>query len=147
MPIVVEIRHRSFLEGGEGGGLPFLESLGLGFVNIDLPRARTSPPPTSITTSDVGYFRLHGRNAKAWFDPKAGRDDKYHYRYSKSELLALLPLIETIANYTAVTYVVTNNHFRGGAPANALELADLLAERRGREPPDRTRGDFAGSES
>ena len=33
--------------------MTFLHVLGLGFVNIDLPRAKTSPPPTEFATSDT----------------------------------------------------------------------------------------------
>ncbi|HLU47222.1 MAG TPA: DUF72 domain-containing protein, partial [Planctomycetota bacterium] len=130
LPLAIELRHASFLETGPGGGLPFLASLGVGFVNIDLPRSNTSPPPTSITTSDIGYFRLHGRNRSKWFDRRATRDEKYDYRYSLDELASLLPLIDAIARHARATYVITNNHFRGQAPANALELAELLSARR-----------------
>lgn len=130
LPVFLEVRHRSFLGASEGGALPFLERHGLNFTNIDLPRSRTSPPPSSINTGAFGYFRLHGRNRRTWFDPKAGRDQKYDYLYSKRELQEVLPYIERVAARTLTTYVITNNHFRGQAAVNAIQLSALL----GNEP-------------
>ncbi|MCZ6794769.1 MAG: DUF72 domain-containing protein [Planctomycetota bacterium] len=134
LPLTVELRHRSFLDRDTGGGLPFLGRLGLGFVNIDLPRSRTSPPPSCINTTPVGYYRLHGRNTAAWFDPKADRDSKYSYLYSLSELRELMEPVQELARRTQVTYVITNNHFRGQAAANALQLIQLAGRTPSRIP-------------
>ena len=131
-PVAAELRHSSFLSQGPQGGLPFLGKLGINFVNIDLPRSRTSPGPTCINTGPLGYFRLHGRNSSTWFDPKADRDSKYNYLYRPDELRDLLPLMERVAQRTQSTYVVANNHFRGQAAANAFQIMQFS----GREPPD-----------
>jgi uncharacterized protein YecE (DUF72 family) len=115
--------------------MTFLHDLGLGFVNNDLPRARTSPPPTAFATSPTGYVRLHGRNAEAWFAKDAGRDAKYDYRYGAAEVEEWVRRVQTIRGKTTVTYVVANNHFRGQAPANALEIMARIADRRVPLPP------------
>jgi uncharacterized protein YecE (DUF72 family) len=145
VPCVVEVRHRSFFFGpegdqasppslatGEGSAIRFLEEIGAGLCNIDMPPGRTTIPPTSINTSRLGYLRLHGRNAKSWFDPKAGRDQKYDYLYSLGELMEWRQGIERLAARTELTIVIANNHFRGQAPANALLLLHLF----GRAPPE-----------
>jgi len=124
-PLAVEIRHASWLKPEP---MTFLHEAGLGFVNIDLPRSGTSPPPTGFATTDTGYVRLHGRNAAAWFSKGAGRDQKYDYRYSSAELEPWVRRVETIRGKTQVTYVIANNHFRGQAPANALEIMSRLAD-------------------
>ncbi len=129
LPLFVEVRHHSFLDASPGGALPFLESRSLNLVNIDLPRSSTSPRLSSINTGRFGYFRLHGRNWKTWFDPKAGRDDKYDYLYSRRELEEVLPYIERVLARTRATYVITNNHFRGQAAVNAIQIAALLGQR------------------
>lgn len=131
-PLAVEIRHTSWIAREP---MTFLHDAGLGFVNIDLPRAKTSPPPTEFATTPTGYVRLHGRNAKAWFDRGAGRDQKYDYLYTKDETDEWVRRVKTIAGKTQVTYVVTNNHFRGQAPANALQIMARLADRRVPLPP------------
>ena len=141
LPLVVEIRHASFLEGDEGGGLPFLGQLGLGFVNIDLPRSSTAPPPSCINTSPEGYFRLHGRNSATWFNPRANRDSKYDYLYTLEELRELLVPMQRLARRTQVTFVIANNHFRGQAVANALQLS-LLAGKEPRGIPDTLQAEF-----
>ena len=85
---------------------------------------------TTINTGPIGYFRLHGRNSTAWFDRDAGRDDKYDYLYSDDELEGIAPTILRVASRTPITYVITNNHYRGQAPANALQLIEILTGRR-----------------
>jgi len=132
LPLVVEVRHRSFLDGSASGALPFLERLGMDFANIDFPRGRTSTPPTCVNTGSTGYYRLHGRNRDSWFDPQAGRDDKYDYLYPVDELEEFVPSIRKLAARTQVTFVIANNHFRGQAPANGFQLAHLL---KGESPP------------
>jgi len=124
-PLAVEIRHSSWLRREP---MTFLHENGLGFVNIDLPQGRGSPPPTAFATTDTGYVRLHGRNSVAWFSKGAGRDQKYDYRYSQEEVKEIVRRVQTVRGKTVVTYVVTNNHFRGQAPANALEIMARLAD-------------------
>ncbi|MBI4583647.1 MAG: DUF72 domain-containing protein [Planctomycetes bacterium] len=125
LPVAVEIRNCSFLRPG-GGFLPFLERLGAGFVNVDLPPGRDQLPPTTINTSAFGYARFHGRNAAAWFDRLAGRDQKYDYLYSEAELREWVPRLLLLASRARKVYAIANNHYQGKAPANALELLALL---------------------
>ena len=127
IPANVEIRHTSWLKREP---MTFLHKLGFGFVNIDLPPSRTNPPPTDFATSETGYVRLHGRNSAAWFSRTSGRDQKYDYRYGKEEVEEWIRKVKTLRGKTTVTYVVTNNHFRGQAPANALEIMARLADRK-----------------
>jgi uncharacterized protein YecE (DUF72 family) len=131
IPVNVEIRHTSWIRREP---MTFLHDLGLGFVNIDLPRARTSPPPTEFATTGTGYVRLHGRNEESWFDREAGRDQKYDYLYAGPELDEWVKRVRTVGGKTQVTYVVANNHFRGQAPANALQIMARIADRRVRLP-------------
>ncbi len=127
IPINVEIRHTSWLKREP---MTFLHELGYGFVNIDLPQGGTNPPPTAFATTPTGYVRLHGRNSAAWFNRTAGRDQKYDYRYGREEVEEWIRRVQTLQGKTTVTYVVTNNHFRGQAPANALEIMARLAARK-----------------
>jgi uncharacterized protein YecE (DUF72 family) len=146
LPVTVELRSLGFffgtmkpgappsrdLETGPGSALAFLEEIGAGIVNIDLPPGPNMVPPTAIRTSPVGYVRLHGRNSTTWFDPKAGRDAKYDYLYSVAEIAEWKDRVLRLGERTARTFVIANNHFRGQAPANAIELLHLL----GRTPAD-----------
>jgi uncharacterized protein YecE (DUF72 family) len=129
LPLVVEVRHISWIDPK---ALGFLKDAGLGFANIDQPASRGGVPPMALVTSPVGYVRLHGRNRQAWFDPHAGRDDRYNYLYRDAELDEWVARIREIARASEKTYVFTNNHYRGQAPANAFQV---LAKLQGRPVP------------
>ena len=121
--LFLEVRHRSWLAGA---CQDMFRKLGYGFVNIDQPLSRSAIPPTALATGKAAYFRFHGRNAKAWFDKKAGRDEKYDYLYSDEELDPWVEKIRALVGEVEVIHVVTNNHFRGQAPANALQIVKKL---------------------
>src|SRR6185295_13661225 len=73
---------------------------------------------------------LHGRNYQNWFREKAPRDERYNYLYTLDELDPWLVRIKEVAKNTREMYVITNNHFRGQAVVNALEIKASLEEKR-----------------
>ncbi len=124
-PVVLEVRDRSWMTDPS---IDFMRRLELNFCNIDQPLGRRSVAPSALCTGPVAYVRLHGRNAEAWFDKKAGRDEKYDYLYDPTELAEWAGRIADVAGQARdATYVIANNHFRGKAAANAIELKALLA--------------------
>jgi len=120
-PLVVEVRHRSWLEA-----IDFLTALKLSFCNIDQPGSSTSITGTDIVTGPVGYIRLHGRNARAWFSKEAGRDQKYDYLYSEEELRPWAEMARGMSTKCDAVFVITNNHFQGKGVLNAIQLMRLL---------------------
>jgi uncharacterized protein YecE (DUF72 family) len=126
-PLVIEVRHTSW---NNPQIYEWLEERGVGICNIDQPLFARSIRPAALTTSPVGYVRLHGRNYQDWFREKAGRDERYNYLYSVDELDPWLDRIKEAAKKTRETYVITNNHFRGQAVVNALEIKAALEEQR-----------------
>jgi uncharacterized protein YecE (DUF72 family) len=82
--------------------------------------------PSAVVTGDAAYVRLHGRNYEAWFRRDAGRDDRYNYLYSDEELEEWVTNIERLVSEVDFVYVFANNHFRGQAAANALQLESKL---------------------
>jgi uncharacterized protein YecE (DUF72 family) len=124
-PLVLEIRHSSW---NNPQIYEWLEQLSVGVCNVDQPLFAKSIKPADLTTSQVGYVRLHGRNYQDWFREKAPRDDRYNYLYSTDELEPWITRIKEIAAKTKESYVITNNHFRGQAVVNALEIKATLAE-------------------
>jgi len=123
MPLVLEVRSRGWLQPQ---ALDFVRSLGIGFCNIDQPQFRGNIPLTSYGFGSVGYLRLHGRNREAWFKKEAGRDQRYDYMYAERELSEIQDAAEQIARQVQQLYVIANNHYRGQAPANALQLFQRL---------------------
>ena len=108
----------------------WLQERGVGICNIDQPVFSKSIRPAALTTSPVGYIRMHGRNYQNWFRDKAPRDERYNYLYSFDELDPWLKRIKEVAEQTRETYVITNNHFRGQAVVNAVEIEAALKEKR-----------------
>lgn len=119
VPLVVEVRHRSFFEAE---ALARLADLGVAVAWIDLPPARDHPPAGHDTPGPIGYARLHGRNAGAWFRKGAGRDQRYDWLYGEDDLDRIAERVRELAAGGRQTYLITNNHYGGKAVANALEL-------------------------
>ena len=126
-PLVLEIRHTSW---NKAQIYEWLEELGVGICNVDQPLFTKSIKPAALTTAQIGYVRLHGRNYQDWFREKAPRDDRYNYLYSTEELEPWITRIKEIAAKTKESYVITNNHFRGQAVVNALEIKATVEEER-----------------
>jgi uncharacterized protein YecE (DUF72 family) len=131
-PLVLEVRHRSW-------DVPYvyelLQELGVGFCNIDQPQVSYSLGLTRQVTSDIGYLRLHGRNTATWFQEDADRDSRYDYHYSATELEEIAEALLAIASQARDTYLVANNHFRGQAALNALELRRRVTQAPVNVPP------------
>jgi uncharacterized protein YecE (DUF72 family) len=130
-PLILEVRHSSW---NKPEILEMLAELSVGFCNIDQPIIGRSIKPTQHITAPVGYFRLHGRNYKEWFSAKDDAGARYNYLYSPEELEPWVERIKHVADGSRVTFVITNNHARGQAVANALQLTALLGGRSAQAP-------------
>ena len=96
----------------------------MAWVNVDQPLFHDSVKPSDTMTGPLAYVRLHGRNYEKWFAHSESWE-RYNYLYSKEELAPWVDRIQTMAQ-AKETYVVTNNHFRGQAIVNAVELEESL---------------------
>jgi uncharacterized protein YecE (DUF72 family) len=124
--LALEVRHKSW-QAPEA--LEFLASLGVAVCNLDYPTTWNSFDLQQCTIGQNGYFRMHGRNAAAWFS-KAGRDETYNYYYNEKELSQIRLRVSELARAMQTLTVITNNHYRGAELANALELRCLLTGRK-----------------
>jgi uncharacterized protein YecE (DUF72 family) len=121
-PLALEVRHASW---NQPEIFRMLRDLSVGFCNIDQPVIGRSLGPGAQATTPVGYVRLHGRNYERWFTSEGRPEERYNYLYSLAELEPWAARIRSLASETAAVYVITNNHFRGKAVANALQLTAL----------------------
>jgi uncharacterized protein YecE (DUF72 family) len=131
-PLAVEVRHASW---NEAEFYQRLNERGVGFVNVDQPQIGRSIRPSARATAAVGYVRLHGRNVEEWFKAEAGRDDRYNYLYSVAELRAWAAKIQALAQECAEVFVIANNHYRGQALFNVLQLKELVTGQAAQFPP------------
>lgn len=123
-PLIIEIRHiswhkRDFFE--------FLNKNNVGFCNIDQPEMNNSIKLTDYVTSDIGYLRLHGRNKKDWFGKHTNRDKRYNYLYNSEELDQIMEKLRIIHEKGLKTFVVGNNHFKGQAVVNLLQISAQMS--------------------
>jgi uncharacterized protein YecE (DUF72 family) len=124
---VVELRHASW---NRPAVYQSLARRAIALCNIDQPVFADSIGPSAVTTSQVGYIRLHGRNYQNWFREGAGAAERYDYLYSVEELREWIDNIREVSRNARETYVIANNHFRGQAIVNALEIkAELAGEK------------------
>ena len=121
--LAIEVRHASF---GTPDAEAYLAALGAGVAEVDMPESPTNLGPRRRVLGPFGYFRLHGRNAAAWFDPEAGRDRRFDYLYSAAEIDAVAARVRAAAPLLPLVFVITNNHFRGQGPANSIMLRARL---------------------
>lgn len=123
LPVHFEFRHGSwFCEQV----LERLAANNIGWVNIDQPVIGDSLGPTDSVTNGIAYVRLHGRNYNAWFNENAGRDQRYDYCYTKQELQVWRETLQKFSAMAQKTVVIFNNHFRGQAIVNSMQMQALL---------------------
>jgi uncharacterized protein YecE (DUF72 family) len=125
-PLTVEVRHSSW---DNPGFYQFLEENRVCFCNIDQPVLHNSIKPSArVTIPQFSYVRLHGRNYRDWFREGAGRDERYNYLYSKNELEEWIQRIKQLGQNTEKVFIITNNHYRGQAMANALQIKNMITD-------------------
>ncbi len=123
-PIALEVRHATW---DTPEFYDMLRDNRAAFCNIDQPVFKDSIGPSAVSTNpDFAYVRLHGRNYENWFREGAGRDDRYDYLYTKDELNGWIQRIKDLGKKSGKVYVITNNHYRGQAMANALQIRNMI---------------------
>ena len=135
-PKAVELRHKSWTENSAEIESLLLENRASG-VLIDEPKFATSIRQELKAIGDIFYFRAHGRNAKAWWNPKESWE-RYDYLYSRAEIKKHAERITTAASTAGVkkAFAFYNNHARANAAANAIMLSQELGVRLKAMPPE-----------
>lgn len=82
------------------------------YTNVDEPLLSAD---VHLTT-DLSYFRWHGRGKKIWFD----------YRYSKKELDFWVPKVQDAAGKVNKIVGYFHNQYHGYAPDNCKYLIEKL---------------------
>ncbi len=131
LPTVIEFRNAGWVNDDT---FNLLRELDFGFCCVDEPRLEGLMPPVVKVTSDIGYARFHGRNAKKWWKFEE-LHERYDYLYSEEELREWVPKAEEIDSQAETTYLFFNNHFHGKSAQNARMFARMLGL-----PPVQSRG-------
>jgi uncharacterized protein YecE (DUF72 family) len=73
-------------------------------------------PPEIHLTSDIAYFRWHGRGTRPW----------YNYQYSSQQLEPWMPKVKEAEAKVKKVYGYFNNHYHGYAVENCLQVLEML---------------------
>jgi len=128
--LAVELRHRSWSDDPNIAEL--LKENNVAWVQIDEPKFKSSIARELPVTSDMAYFRFHGRNAEQWWTGDS--ETRYKYLYSAEEIEELAERVKAVAGQTKLMFVLFNNHWRGYSPRNAVDMKKCL-QLPFREPP------------
>jgi uncharacterized protein YecE (DUF72 family) len=123
--LTIEVRHSSW---NNSHFYNWLIEHQIGFCNIDQPLFYNSIAPSNIETTKIGYIRLHGRNYENWFKQSADQFQRYDYLYSEEELIPWAEKIQELAKKVKELYVIANNHFKGQALVNTLQLNSMVTK-------------------
>jgi len=120
--LAVELRHRSWSD--DENTARFLRENNVAWVQIDEPKFQSSIATEVPITSDLAYFRFHGRNKDMWW--KGNSETRYQYLYSSDEINELADKVEAAAEQSNLTFALFNNHWQGYAPRNAVDMMKAL---------------------
>lgn len=126
IPLAFEFRNRQWQQPATTA---LLRDLGAAYCNADMPALEGLLTPSADVTSDIGYVRFHGRNARQWW--RGTNVTRYDYAYAPEELVPWTARIAEIDERTAQTYAFFNNHANGHAAHDAEMLGSLLLEHYG----------------
>jgi uncharacterized protein YecE (DUF72 family) len=133
-PLVIEVRHVSWQSEDVES---WFSSRGIGWCLVDQPRVgRSTLGALPRVTGPTAYMRLHGRNRSDWFRADAGRDQRYDYLYPRVQMRTLAQQARRMACRAEQLFVIQNNHFRGQALVNALQMKRLLGGETPRAPQE-----------
>lgn len=129
LDIAVEFRHGSWLLPARVGEvLDFLRENGITFVAADEPQygnMATIPFIPAVTT-DMAYFRFHGRNGENWLRRGIETSLRYDYLYSDAELEEFVPPVMKAATTAATVFTMFNNCHGSSAVRNTISFRELL---------------------
>src|SRR5207249_2707882 len=80
-----------------------------------------------ITTPQLAYLRLHGRNAKAYLTGKTVAA-RFNYDYNDSEIEEIAERSQSLAGKARKVHVVFNNNALDYAPRAAARLREALGQ-------------------
>ncbi|MHA8110636.1 DUF72 domain-containing protein [Lactobacillaceae bacterium Melli_B4] len=130
LPITVEFRHPSWYRKNFISQLfSGLKQLHFTLAIVDEPHNLNDGVPFAalVTNPDLGFIRLHGRNAEGWFNQgKDWRSQRTLYRYNDHELTGLAKIVQQLAGQCREVCVIFNNNSGKDAAPNALKLQSIL---------------------
>jgi len=117
--IVLELRHASWYNEIS---YAYARKRGITLCSVDAPRLPGLTSNVICPGRELSYYRLHGRNARNWFD--GDTITRYDYTYTPEEIEEIVNNIITLIETSSSVYVFANNHPR----AQAIETVSSIAQ-------------------
>jgi uncharacterized protein YecE (DUF72 family) len=130
--LAIEFRNRNWVAGDQlKSTTDFLRRHRAVFVNIDAPSAEhfTIIPSdlNEITSPNLSYLRLHGRNAHAYLTGKTVAA-RFDYDYSEDEIAEVAKRSQRLAQEAEEVHVIFNNNNLDYAPRAAARLRVAIGQ-------------------
>ena len=120
--LAIELRHRSWSD--DPNITTLLVEGNTAWVQLDEPKFESSIAQQLPLTSDIAYFRFHGRNAENWW--RGASETRYRYLYSSEEIQGLAQRVTDASQRAKITFAFFNNHWQGYAPRSAIGMIKAL---------------------
>jgi uncharacterized protein YecE (DUF72 family) len=130
--LAIEFRNRNWVINEHlPATIEFLKRHQVAFVNVDAPAAEhfTIIPSdiNQVTTPEIAYLRLHGRNASGYLTGKTVAT-RFNYDYSDQEVEEIAERSRELAEKTRELHVVFNNNALDYTPRAATRLRKTLGQ-------------------
>jgi uncharacterized protein YecE (DUF72 family) len=130
--VAIELRHRGWVrEKRREATLRWFADHDVAFVAVDAPSGDHVPIMPSdldaVTTDELAYIRLHGRNAEGYLTGKSVAE-RFGWRYDDEELEEVAGRAHALAEQAAEVHVAFNNNRDDDAPTAAQRFRALLGQ-------------------
>jgi uncharacterized protein YecE (DUF72 family) len=129
----VEFRNASWADPGEReGAVEMLAAHDAAWVCVDAPRIdapSAMPPLVEVTSPELAYLRLHGRNAATWQGSRTVAE-RFDWQYSDEELGEWLDPVLDMAGRAQEVAVVFNNNHGDFALRSAARFGEMVRQSR-----------------
>ena len=137
--LAIEFRHRGWVEGERlEQTLDWLTEHGAAFVAVDAPKqveVPIMPDIDAVTSPELAYLRLHGRNAEGYLKGKSVAE-RFGWDYSQEELEEVAGRVRGMAEEAGFVHVMFNNNRGADAPTSARAFRTLMGQDPGPPPDD-----------
>ena len=138
-PLAIEFRHRGWVEDDRvEATLDWLSEHRAAFVAVDAPKQveiPIMPDVDAVTTPDLAYIRLHGRNAEGYLKGTTVAE-RFGWEYSDEELEEIAGRARSMAEEAGEVHVVFNNNRGMDAPTSARRFRELVGQDPGPPPQE-----------
>ena len=130
--VAVELRNRNWLrDERRDDTLRWFADHGVAFVAVDAPPdEHFSIMPSdfdAVTTDDLAFIRLHGRNTDGYLKGKSVAE-RFAWRYEDDELEEIAGRARSLAEQAREVHVAFNNNRGDDAPTAAQRFRALLGQ-------------------